>query len=106
VVATDAARALIALEAARVRHAAIDREILPLVEAQTEDVRRLAELGGEIDALILLDSLKRSRDARLARADAVRGMRFAEIELRTLRGPEVESDIEPTEEPTSEEKIP
>jgi len=102
----DAARALIALEAARVRHAAIDREILPLVEAQTEDVRRLAELGGEIDALILLDSLKRSRDARLARADAVRGMRFAEIELRTLRGPEVESDIEPTEEPTSEEKIP
>lgn len=102
----EAVRARIALDAACVQHAAIDREILPLVEAQTDDVRRLAELGGEIDALILLDSLKRGRDARLARADAVRGMRLAEIELRTLRGPEVEPDIEPTDEPASEEENP
>lgn len=79
------------LERAIARHAtATDRarhlatELVPLVEAQLDDARRVAELG-EIDSLILLETLSRRADARLSLIDAEREAVLAAIEIdRTL----------------------
>lgn len=71
-------------------------EVIPMVEAQSSDVRRLADLGGEIDALILLDSLKRVRDARLSLVDATEALRLAETRCRALRGPVVPTSDAPS----------
>jgi cobalt-zinc-cadmium efflux system outer membrane protein len=75
------------LAAARARRVVLVEGVLPLVEAQAGELRHLAELGGEVDALILLDSLKRGRDARLAIVEATRELRLAESRATTLRGP-------------------
>ncbi len=66
-------------------------EVIPMVDAQSADVRRLAELGGEVNALILLDSLKRGRDAQLGLVDAAESLRQAEIRWDALCGPTVAS---------------
>jgi outer membrane protein TolC len=83
----ERAAAQIEIAAARARRAVLVEGVLPLVEAQSGELRHLAELGGEVDALILLDSLKRGRDARLAIVDATRELRLAESRATTLRGP-------------------
>lgn len=85
--AFDRAEADVAIAAARARRDTVVDGLLPLVEAQAEDMQRLARLGGEVDALILLDSLKRGRDARLALVDALHALRVAESRQRTLAGP-------------------
>jgi outer membrane protein TolC len=83
----EQAAAKIEIAAARARRAVLVEGVLPLVEAQAGELRHLAELGGEVDALILLDSLKRGRDARLAIVEATRELRLAESRATTLRGP-------------------
>ena len=83
----ERAAAEIELAAVRARRTVLVEGVLPLVEAQAGELRHLAELGGEVDALILLDSLKRGRDARLAIVDATRELRLAESRATTLRGP-------------------
>jgi outer membrane protein TolC len=83
----ERAAAQIEIAAARARRAVLVEGVLPLVEAQAGELRHLAELGGEVDALILLDSLKRGRDARLAIVEATRELRLAESRATTLRGP-------------------
>ena len=83
----ERAAAEIELAAVRARRAVLVEGVLPLVEAQAGELRHLAELGGEVDALILLDSLKRGRDARLAIVEATRELRLAESRATTLRGP-------------------
>lgn len=83
----ERAAAEIELDAVRARRTVLVEGILPLVEAQAGELRHLAELGGEVDALILLDSLKRGRDARLAIVEATRELRLAESRATSLRGP-------------------
>ena len=83
----ERAAAEIELAAVRARRTVLVEGVLPLVEAQAGELRHLAELGGEVDALILLDSLKRGRDARLAIVEATRELRLAESRATTLRGP-------------------
>ena len=83
----ERAAAEIELDAVRARRTVLVEGILPLVEAQAGELRHLAELGGEVDALILLDSLKRGRDARLAIVEATRELRLAESRATSFRGP-------------------
>lgn len=83
----DRAEAALALALAESRRTILVENVLPLIDAQSEDIRRLAELGGEVDALILLDSLKRGRDARLALVERTLALRIAESRVVTLDGP-------------------
>ena len=84
--AFDRTEAEIALALAKTRRQSLVDGVLPLVDAQAEDMRRLADLGGEVDALILLDSLKRGREVRLALVSATRELRIAESRVTTLHG--------------------
>jgi outer membrane protein TolC len=70
-------------------------ELVPLVEAQLEDARRIAELG-EIDALVLLETLSRRADVRLALIDAEREAVAAAVELDRIIGPSIaSSEVQP-----------
>jgi outer membrane protein TolC len=67
----------------------IAEEILPLMEAQDMDVRRLAQLGGEIDALILLESLKREHEVRLKLIETTHAESRAALRIMEIAGPRV-----------------
>jgi cobalt-zinc-cadmium efflux system outer membrane protein len=70
-------------------------ELVPLVEAQLEDARRIAELG-EIDALVLLETLSRRADVRLALIDAEREAVAAAVALDRIIGPSIaSSEVQP-----------
>lgn len=77
---------------AHVHHAAerrerYEREIVPLVDAQDADVRRVVALGGEIPALLVLESIKRQHDAKATLIDARLEEARARIALDELAGP-------------------
>lgn len=72
--------------AARDRAARFRTELAPLVEAQLEDAKRVADLG-EIDALVLLETLSRRADVRLAQIEAERDEAIAAIAIDRLVGP-------------------
>lgn len=50
-------------DAAAERRRLMETEVLPLADAQLEDARRTAELG-EVDVMVLLESLRRQADTR------------------------------------------
>jgi cobalt-zinc-cadmium efflux system outer membrane protein len=81
------------LERAIVRHnAALRRlqlfgdEVMPLAHSQFEDAKRVADLG-EVDTLVLLESLTRRSDAQLALLDAQRDAALAALDIDLLVGP-------------------
>lgn len=86
-------RTLADLEAAWVRaSAASDRrrtmeaEVVPLIDEQYAEARRIAELG-EVSTLVLLESLSRQQVAKVGLLDAWRAQRLAEIEIDRIVGP-------------------
>ena len=90
------------LAAARARAAAsaerrrlMETEVLPLVEAQLEDARRTAELG-EVDVLVLLESLRRQADARRRAIEARLDETRALIDCLELTGPAAPTDSDRT----------
>lgn len=73
----------------------LDDTIIPLLDQQIEDVRRVAELG-DVDALLFMETLERQRDVRLALVDATLDEAIAAIRIDALRGPNP-ADLPPSD---------
>jgi CRISPR system Cascade subunit CasA len=80
-------RAEVSLSAATRRRQALETEIIPLVDAQYTDAREVARLG-EVNTLVLLESLKRQHEAKVGLVEAMRDEALAGIDLDELLGPE------------------
>ena len=74
------------LAGTRASRAAIESNVVPLVDRQLGDARRLVELG-EGGSLVLLESLTRAHQAKLDLIDARLDERTTENEIRHLLGP-------------------
>ena len=74
-------------EAAKEQRELLEMELLPLVDGQYADSRKLVELG-EISGLLLLESLSRQQAANVRVIDVRRQEGLAAIELQALAGPE------------------
>lgn len=77
----------IRLTAARERRGILEADIVPMVEGQFADARRVAQLG-EVNTLVLLESLARRHETRLRLIDAELDEATAAIDLQELLGPE------------------
>jgi CRISPR system Cascade subunit CasA len=75
------------LGAAAELRAALEDRIAPLVQAQYDDTRRLAELG-EVNTLVLLETLTRRHDASVRLIEARLDEALAAIHVRELAGPD------------------
>lgn len=74
------------LDGARARRQSLDSNVVPLVDRQIDDARKVLELG-EGDSLVLLESLVRSHEAKLALIDARLDECDAQSEILHLLGP-------------------
>lgn len=74
------------LAAASKRRATLESEVVPLVDAQYADARQVAKLG-EVNTLVLLESLKRQQEAKVALVEASRDEAIAAIDFDELVGP-------------------
>lgn len=84
-------------EAARLQRERLETEIVPLLQEQLDETREVARLG-EVDALLLLETLSLQADAKgrllkLQLAEAVASLRVA-----ALLGPDSKSDPIPSSE--------
>ena len=73
-------------DAASERRRLMETQLLPLAESQLEDARRAAELG-EVDVLVLLESLRRQADTRRRVIEARLDETRAAIDCLELTGP-------------------
>lgn len=76
------------LTAARQRKRMFESDIVPLVDAQYRDIQQVARLG-ELNTLILLESLTRQQGAKISLIDAARSEALAITALEELLGPQV-----------------
>jgi outer membrane protein, heavy metal efflux system len=74
------------LAAAAKRRLTLESEIVPLVDAQYADAREVARLG-EVNTLVLLESLTRQQEAKVGLVEAVRDEALAGIDLDEIIGP-------------------
>lgn len=74
------------LDSARLRREWIERELIPLVDAQDADARKLAQLG-EVNTIILLESLVRRLEAKVQFIESTREEALASIRVLELLGP-------------------
>lgn len=84
---SELASAGAALEGARVQRAVFEKDVVPLVDLQYEEARKIAELG-EVDTLLLLETLSRQQAARLKLIEAVTAEAIAGLRVVELVGPE------------------
>ena len=82
----DFAQAEVLLIAATARRESIELELIPLVDEQYAQVRAIAERG-EVDALLMLESLARQQDAKLLLIAALRDEVLAQIRQTQIPGP-------------------
>ncbi len=82
----ELAVAVLQLRTAAVQRQVLESEIVPLVEAQYEDVREIARLG-ELNAVVMLDSLKRQQEIKSRLIEARRDEALAAIRWREIVGP-------------------
>lgn len=78
--------AIITLQAASTQRDTLESDLVPMVDAQYADAREIARLG-EVNTLVLLESLGRQYDAKLRLIDAVRSETQAVITIDALIGP-------------------
>ena len=64
----------------------MEREIIPMVDAQYEDARRVAQLG-EVNTLVLVESLSRQQDTKMKLIEARREEALAAIRMHEIVGP-------------------
>jgi outer membrane protein TolC len=76
-----------ALDGARAQRQVIEGELVPLVDLQYAEARKIAELG-EVDTLLLLETLSRQQQARLKLIDVVAAEVLAGLRVVELVGPE------------------
>lgn len=74
------------IEALARRRDTLEGEIVPMVDAQYADARELARLG-EVNTLVLLESLTRQHEAKLLLIAAERDESLAAIDLDEVLGP-------------------
>ncbi len=96
-----------ALRAAEVRLAAASRrrqtletEIVPLVDAQYTDARQVARLG-EVNTLVLLESLKRQQEAKVGLVEAARDEAIGGVDVEELIGPPLPPPSVPAAQPST-----
>ncbi|MBL9141218.1 MAG: TolC family protein, partial [Phycisphaerae bacterium] len=82
----DLHAAFVAFEGAARQRNALESEIVPLLDEQASDNRRITELG-EVNTLLLLDSVTRQQSARLSLVEARKMERLAHIQITQLVGP-------------------
>lgn len=82
----DLNSAQVRLEAATNQRRALETEIVPLVDSQYTDARAVARLG-EVNTLVLLESLTRQHDAKVQLIDARRDEALALVDVMDLTGP-------------------
>jgi hypothetical protein len=63
------------------------QSIIPLVDQQYADARRVAELG-EVDTLLLLDTLRRQYEAKIELISLMSRRSLAAVRIAELLGPE------------------
>ena len=81
------------LRSASERRAMLEAEIVPLVDAQYADARELARLG-EVNTLVLLESLSRQQEAKLSLIGARQAESLAEIDIVEIIGPAAGGNVE------------
>jgi outer membrane protein TolC len=74
------------LRAAMRQRASLETELVPLVDAQYADARHAAQLG-EVNVLLLLETMTRQQEMKARLIAARREEALAEIELEALVGP-------------------
>mgnify|MGYP002783715589 CR=1 FL=1 len=74
------------LAAAAKRRSTLESEIVPLVDAQYVDARQMARLG-EVNTLVLLESLTRQQEAKVGLVEAARDEAIAMVDLDEIFGP-------------------
>jgi outer membrane protein, heavy metal efflux system len=82
----DFSAAMARLSAARARREAMESGALPLAEQQESDARRVAELG-QVDTLLMLDTLTRVYEIKTALVEARLAEALAAAVLHELVGP-------------------
>jgi len=90
------------LRAAEAQRRIIEEDVVPLVDAQYADTRKLAELG-EVNTFVLLESLAQSLEAKRQLIAARKEESLARAALREIVGPEAGAgagDAVPAEEET------
>ncbi len=80
------AEARIAADGAAAQRRMLEASLVPLVDAQYADARQLAQMG-EVDTLVVIESLVRQHDAKIRLVEARRDESLAAIELSALAGP-------------------
>ena len=75
------------LDGTRSRRQLIDSNVVPLVDRQIKDARRLLELG-EGGSLVLLESLVRAHEAKLDLIEVRLEESTSQNEIRHLLGPD------------------
>lgn len=75
------------LAAAIKKRQTLESEIIPLVDAQYADARQVARLG-EVNTLVLLESLTKQQEAKIGLVEAARDEALAKVDLEELIGPE------------------
>src|SRR5690606_25079576 len=85
---SDYALARVQFDAAADLHERMIETIIPMVDQQYADTRRIADLG-EINTLLILDTLRRQYEAKLQLIDSVAQYALASLRLRELLGPDL-----------------
>lgn len=68
------------------RRATLESEIVPMLDRQYDDIRAAVRVG-QVDTIVLLETLARQHESKLALIDARRDEQLAGIALGTLGGP-------------------
>jgi cobalt-zinc-cadmium efflux system outer membrane protein len=76
----------VALQTATAQRAELERILIPIIEEQSHDVQRVVALG-QVNTLVMLDTLVRQHDASLKLIDARLQEALATIRLQELAGP-------------------
>jgi outer membrane protein TolC len=69
----------------------LETEIVPLVDAQYADAREVARLG-EVNTLVLLESLSRQQEAKMSLIGARQAESLAEIDIEEIFGPAAKAE--------------
>lgn len=86
------------LAAATRRRQTLETEVVPLVDAQYSDARQVARLG-EVNTLVLLESLTRQQEAKVGLVEAVRDEAIGAIDVDELLGPPLLPPVLPSSTP-------
>lgn len=88
-IAGDLAEAILRRRTATSQRETFERDVVPLVDEQYADARRIAELG-EVNTLVLLETLTRQLEAKVRLIEARAAESLALIRLEELIGPAAE----------------